>query len=305
MSKIGRTARVHGGRSIAAVAAMIALMGVAQANSTLTVVNQCTKTVWMQQQNIDNAPSVVKLAPGKSHTYKIVKSGDPSTRVWPKLGCDSSGNDCTVGQSVPPCPAAGCTPAMDSLVEASFACITGGSNCPVDKATTYYDVSQVDGFTLPFKVEAQGSASNPACENVSCSGFNVKKGCPSNEDLSSDGKYPALASEDLHAYSPGTKQVIGCFSPCEKLTAATVYGGLGYAATDDQALLYCCPSFENDPEKTNAVREACLAGPVPNTQYVDYVHKTCGDNAYAWAYDDANGLKSCNGTTKIKMTICP
>lgn len=294
----------HGRRGVAAVAAMVALMGVAQAGSSLTVVNKCTKTVWIQQQNIDNAPAVVKIASGKSHTYDIVDSGDPSTRVWPKVGCDSNGDNCTIGQSVPPCPAAGCSPAMDSLVEASFACVSGGTDCPVDSATTYYDVSQVDGFTLPFKVEATGSSPNSACQTVSCSAFNMKTGCPTNENLSSGGLYPHLASEDLHAYAPGTKQVVGCFSPCEKLTAATAYGGLGYKSTDPQALLYCCPSFTKE-KPTEIVQKACTRGPVSKTQYVKYVHKTCNDNAYAWAYDDADGLKSCNGYTNIKMTICP
>lgn len=303
-SRLKSTLR-HGRRGIAAVVALIGLMGVAQAGNTLEVVNQCSKTIWIQQQNINDAPELVWLKPGASHIYNIQTKGDPSTRVWPKTGCDSSGNNCRVGQSVPPCPAAGCAPPVNSILEVNFGCVSGSKKCPVDKAMTAYNVSQVDGFTLPFKVLATGTEPHGGCDPVVCRALDMAARCPTSEDLSSAGKYPKLRREDLRMFSPGTKKVVGCFSPCEKLTAPTAYGGLGYAATDDEALLYCCPSYDGDPAKTEAVKEACLAGPGSKTKYVNYVHNVCRDSAYAWAYDDVNGSKACKGVTNLKMVVCP
>lgn len=305
------------GRRIAAAAvALIALTGAAAAGNTLTVVNQCTQTVWMQQMNINQAPPLVELAPGASYVYQIVNAGDSSTRVWPKTGCDATGNNCTIGQSAPntnnTCPSGGCAPPIDSKVEATFACVTGSGSCPVSGATTSYDGSLVDGFTLPFTITATGSAPGGNCTNVSCPTLDMVNGCPSNENLTSGGKYPntvslpnsvSLQSVDLHAYALGTSNVIGCFSPCEKLTAAVSQGGIGLNPTDKEARAYCCPTSSNP--KLSVTPEECTAGPVSTTQYVQTIHNVCNYTSYAYAYDDANGNKSCNGYTSLTMTVCP
>lgn len=274
----------------------------AQKVNSLTVKNKCGYKIWMQQQNITGAPDIVKIKKGKSYTYSIDPAGVPSARVWPKVGCDGDGQNCEIGQTLPPCPAAGCQPAIDSLVEPTFACV--GHGCDVSKAVTFYDISQVDGYTLPFKLKASGTVDNDACVNVNCNRFS-NSACPKKADLSSDGKYPQYKKVNLKARDPATNDVIGCFSPCEKLTAGTSVGGFGYKADDDQAILYCCPSFKDDPDRTQAVKKACKKGPVPDSDYVSFVHKACRKNAYAWAYDDVNGNHSCTGYVKLKMTVCP
>ena len=35
----------------------------------------------------------------------------------------------------------------------------------------------------------------------------------------------------------------------------------------------------------------CMKGPDPDMEYTQVVHENC--DAYAWAYDDAVGLKAC------------
>lgn len=270
--------------------------------NSLSVKNSCKYTIWMQQQNIASAPEIVKLKSGKSYTYAIDPAGNASARVWPKKGCDKNGQNCKIGQTIPPCPAGGCQPAIDSLVEGTFACVAHG--CDVSTATSFYDVSQVDGYTLPFKLTAKGTETNAACKNVNCKKFS-NSNCPKNENLSSNGKYNQYKSVDLRARNVSTNKVIGCFSPCEKLTAGTASGGYGLAPDSDQAILYCCPSFKNNPAKTKKVQEACLAGPVVDTKYVNFVHKACNSRAYAWAYDDINGNLSCTGYTKLTMDVCP
>jgi hypothetical protein len=272
------------------------------AQNTLKVVNQCSFDVWLQQDNIDFAPQIVKLGPGGKYTYKINPAGDPSTMVWPKTGCNSQGQNCKVGQTRAPCPATGCMPDFNSRVEATWACV--GAGCIIENANTYYDTSQVDGFTYAFKLNATGTVANPACEKVNCNLFSTAN-CPQHEDLSSGGRYPKYADVDLRARSPANNKVIGCFSPCEKLTAGTSAGGYGYKPEDDQAILYCCPSFGSDTKRTKEVKQACLKGPVPKTDYVNFVHKACRDRAYAWAYDDVDGNHSCSGIVDLVMQICP
>jgi len=300
MRGLGHLARLM---SAAAFSFVVSAGGAALADGNkLTVKNACTYKIWIQQLNVDNAPVVVAIKPGKSYTYKIVAKGDESTRFWPKSGCDSSGYNCTVGESQGKpkggayvCPTIGCSPPVDSKVEVNWACV--GSGCDVKTAKSFYDISQVDGFTLPFTIKAAGSVSNPACEKTNCSALDMKKGCPTSEDLSTNGQFPNLKKVDLRMRNPKTNAVIGCFSPCEKLTAAT-FGGLGYAPTAAQAQYYCCPT----PPISSG---QCNAGPVPKTGFVKTVHKACQDKAYAFAYDDADGNHACQGYTDITMTICP
>lgn len=287
---------------VAAVMCILTGPAAAADGNRLTVKNACTTKIWIQQLNVDNAPVVVALKPGASHTYKIVAKGDESTRFWPKSGCDSTGYNCAVGESqgkpkggAYTCPKAGCSPPVDSKVEVNWACV--GTGCSVKSAKTFYDISQVDGFTLPFNIKASGSVNNPACENTKCAALDMKKGCPTAENLSTNGQFPALKKVDLRMRHPTTNAVVGCFSPCEKLTASN-FGGLGYAPGSAEAQYYCCPT----PPISSG---QCNAGPVPKTGFVKTVHKACGDKAYAFAYDDADGNHACQGYTSITMTICP
>jgi len=282
-----------------------ALVGpaVAADGNTLTIKNACTYKIWIQQLNVDGVPTVVAIPAGKKHTYKIKDVGDVSTRFWPKSGCNSQGYNCKVGESQGKpkkgggysCPKQGCAPPVDSKIEVNWACVGGG--CNVGKALTYYDISQVDGFTLPFSVKAEGSKKNSACISTNCAELDMTSDCPTSEDLSTNGKYPSLKKVDLRMREPKSNKIVGCFSPCEKLTGGSNYGGLGYAPSSDEAAYYCCPT----PPISSG---QCQKGPVAKTSYVKNVHKACHGKAYAYAYDDANGNHACQGYTTLTMTIC-
>ena len=77
----------------------------------------------------------------------------------------------------------------------------------------------------------------------------------------------------------------GCYSPCGLLT----YGNWGnpygsHNPASPPADKYCCAgAFNTNP--------TCNSGPVTSMTYSQVVHQHC--NAYAWAYDDAVGLKAC------------
>lgn len=91
--------------------------------------NHCSTAIWIQSagQQLPFDPALVKIEPGGSYSYAVPKEGVPSTRFLPKTGCDETGNNCDV-QSVPPCPAEGCSPPIDTKFEASFGCLVEAEN---------------------------------------------------------------------------------------------------------------------------------------------------------------------------------
>lgn len=263
----------------------------------LTIKSECEQPVWIQQQGHTGSPAVTKLAKGDTATYPIPDAGLPSTRYWPKTGCDDTGNNCKLGQSSPPCPAAGCAPPVDSKLEATWGCTLPKEQCTKTPQghhiqNTWWNSSAVDGFTLPYAIVV--SPESDACSNVTCAALDQTQ-CPSSEDLSQGltQKFPADANVDLHVAGGG-----GCFSPCMALTYPA-FGGKGIQPPSaDAAALYCCPT----PPVSSA---QCNAGPVVNTKYVDAIHKMCLDTAYGFAYDDAKGLRQCDPKVEVTMTFCP
>lgn len=271
-----------------------------------TVKNECVEPIWVQQQGMPaGVASVVKLEHGKSTTYNIPIAGLASTRFWAKTGCDKDGHNCKVGQSSPPCPPAGCAPPVDSKIEATWGCDLAEKDCGKTpqgktlKGATFWNASAVDGYTLPFQIEV-GKGGGAGCEPVNCNEL-WQGQCPSVENLSTGGKYPALAKVNLAVLGPtpdgGSALAMGCFSPCMALTAAND-GGKGYQPGDAQAQMYCCPT----PPISSP---ACNAGPVVKTKYVEAVHAMCHKTTYAFAYDDVLGTRTCTPTTPITMTYCP
>ena len=291
------------------------------AENQLTIVNKCTVPVWIQQDGLPGQQPVIEILPGKSQAYPIALKGVPSTRFWPKLGCDGSGNNCAVGQSSNPCPSnGGCAPPVDSKLEATWGCLTDPASCainpsskqPLDK-NTWFNASLVDGFTLPFDVTVQSGDTSSGCQTpATCPAINYNNACPTSADLSTDGHFPAYAKENLKVIAPNGS-VAGCFSPCGKLTFSKFYGGHQLLPNDPQAAFYCCAQIQGtnplpplDPSQPQGCTNAQNpTAPAPHTSYVDYVHKACNKSVYAFAYDDTVGLRVCQGATLLTFTLCP
>jgi len=279
----------------------------------LRVTNNCNFPLWMQSS--DNVPDqrVVKLDKNASYDYNIPNERLEATRFWPKIGCDAKGS-CELGQSVAPCPPGGCQPPIDSKFEATWA----AQDCPVDKPTaecmTWYNASQVDGYTLPFNIIAKGpDVGKFGCVSTDASKLDLNS-CPSNEDLSQGKKeLEQYKNVDLRIYDKN-KKIIGCMAPCKKLNYPAPWG-LGIDEKKEPALRMCCPT---DPAKLKnntctwanecATPEACSdkrdPASVMNTKYVKALHKMTPD-VYAYAYDDAKGLHTCTGRTKFELVFCP
>lgn len=268
----------------------------------LRVTNKCEVDIWVAQQGFPSDP-LVKLAKNASHDYQIPAAGLASTRFWPKILCDKTGNNCAIGQSSAPCPAKGCAPPVDSKLEVTWGCtLSDKVDCGltpqgVRMLDTFWNASAVDGYTLPFTVAIKGGDGRKSCVPVDCANLATAK-CPSDEDLSNGGANPAYKSQNLATKNPVSGGYAGCFSTCTKLNYPG-WGGDGLnAPAGPVEQMYCCPTPPiSSPQ--------CQAGPVAKTKYVESIHKACKKTTYGYAYDDGLGGRDCSGDTVLEFTVGP
>ena len=253
----------------------------------LRIINRCSEPIWMAHSANVPFPQNLRLDPGQFHDYAIAASGLASARFWPKTGCDASGHACRIGDSGEgggaPCGPGGCQPPIDSKFEATFAAVGSA-------AATFYNLSLVDGFTLPFSVTPVGAgAGQGSCTTSDCSGLRLDV-CPAHE---------ALIDRDLRVRDPGNAgRTIACLSPCKAWNYPAPYG-LGRAESKDPGRHMCCPA----PMTPEACRNAADPLSVVHTSYVAAVHAGC-PTAYSYSYDDAAGLHACPSSTAFAVTFC-
>jgi Thaumatin family len=277
----------------------------------LRVVNRCTAPIWIAHSNNLGADQNVALADGAFHDYDIPAAGLASVRFWPKTGCDASGHGCKTGDNGEgggaPCGPGGCTPPFDSKFEITFSA-TGAAD------PTYYNLSLVDGYTLPFAVRPVGAGAGAGSCVASDCGALTLDACPSNDNLSGGGAFPAFAAVDLRVKDPAdASRTIACMAPCKEWNYPAPYG-LGKSEALDPGLHLCCPT-PIDPASGNCTAgngcigpDACRAASDPlsvvHTSYVGLIHARC-PSAYSYSYDDAQGLHACPSTTGFEVTFCP
>lgn len=274
----------------------------------LTITNGCkSDPLWLANFAFQAPyfPQDLKLPAGATHEFAIPDQGLAATRFWAKWGCDDKGMNCKIGDSGGPgeacSPTAGCAPPIDSKFEATFGCLPGSKTAcahnpsdptqPLD-AVDWWDVSQVDGWTLPYKVDVVGSCPE-APSTIDCSALSLDA-CPDAEELGLPG-----GAENLRLLDPADgKTAVGCYAPCAKLTYQQWGQGHSFTPESKQAQDYCCPTPPITPAQ-------CSGGPVEKTKYVEAVHRLC-PSVYAYAYDDGVGLAKCPAGTRYDVTFyCP
>lgn len=246
-------------------------------------------------------PQDVQISPGGSATFHTGLNGGglSATRFWPKMGCDQSGSNCSIGSSGGPgegcvIRVAGqpddyshCAPPVDSKFEASFA-------VPGSSLYDTVDMSLVDGYSLPFKLETSGGSctrQQAPFTAMDCSALSLSH-CPTTETLG--GKTVSLLAVD-----PKTGLQGGCFSPCMRLTDDK-WNTDGVAPDSEAAGPYCCAGAFGNPDQCNRSPSAIL-----NSEYVQKVHSTC-PAAYGYAYDDKTATIVCSTSTEYTVTFyCP
>lgn len=250
-----------------------------RATPSITITNACSMDVWMAfTPNAGSPPlsdGIVKLpATTGSHSYTLPATGWAG-RFWPKTGCDTTGENCKTGQAVPPCPPDGCQPPADTKVEFFFG-PEGGTERP------YYDVSLVDGYSLPMKITPSGTPSG-TCVETSCA--LSLDACPKSE---------ILKIGDLQVKSG--KEVVQCMSPCKKWTWPKPLGD-GQNEGTQPGLDMCCPNPPVSPMQ-------CRAADIEKTKYVALVRQEC-PTAYSYSFDDKAGSHDCDPGTTFSVTLCP
>ena len=263
----------------------------------------------------------ISLSNGKYYDFDIPDEGLVGARIFAKTGCDSQGNNCIIGDSLPnytgppcpvikgctgectggPCGSTPCQPPLNSLVEFTFGCTTSNvenNNCNIDTDTTSFDTSNVDGFTFPFTLEVLNPINCTRSPNIDASKIDLTQ-CPSSIDLSYDGvntitvngEIVDLTDVDLRYYNKGI--LVGCYSPCQVLTSKYQLPAGVTSATQ-----YCCPT----PPVSS---QQCQFYPAANNLYTQAVRGMVS-NSYTFAYDDMNSLSSCqSGVVKYLMTFLP
>lgn len=258
--------------------------------SRIRVQNAYNEDIWIQHnkpsnKNSPNYPDndnnykpipddeIIQLSPGNYHDYEIDDCYNPSLRLWPKTKCDADGNNCLTGQSKPPCPKTGCSPPFESKVEFTLAYDKDGK-CNKDKwkkgsSKTWYNISFVDGYTLPTTIFAKDEKGNiikdeSKCSTINCENMDISK-CPENEELCTYGcnneENTRVSSDTFNLkVNSGKEGVIGCLSPCQKsVSVKNPYGGLNRDIDKEPSLHMCCPtpkeSLYNGKVVTNNCRE--------------------------------------------------
>ena len=129
----------------------------------LRITNQCAEPIWIVHMESAATAAIpdaqnIKISPNTSYDYNIPNGRVEATRFMPRTGCDATGLDCEIGQSVAPCPTGGCQPPVETKFEATFGSTTPTGTCPgaptqaLGECVTWYNASFVDGYTLPVKV---------------------------------------------------------------------------------------------------------------------------------------------------------
>jgi len=306
--------RATGAAAAAAAALLSAGRLTAAKPDRLRIVNGCeSEALWIAHMAAGSmGPDLqdIKIEPLDFHDFQT-PDGLSATRYWPKMGCDAEGNNCGIGDSGGPgegCVRRGggwddysqCAPPVDTKFEASFG--QNGQPCNPQtpggvemKGCDYVDISLVDGFTLPVKLEIYGdckdSRNGGVVDKIDCTGLSLDA-CPTGEDLRAAGTL------DLQAVHPQTGRVSGCYSPCMRLLDTKWANQEQAMAEDAHVAPYCCPTPPVSPE-------ACRAGPVTRTQFLQVVQEKC-PGAYGYAYDDKNGLLRCSSDTQyVLIYFCP
>ncbi|CAE7176758.1 unnamed protein product, partial [Symbiodinium necroappetens] len=154
----------------------------ARSSSVIRVINKCYKEpIWIAHCCSYNYKQNVKIDGGASHDFPAY-AGLRGFRLWPKMRCNSDGNGCYIGQSGgkgQPCGTDGnwrCQQHVDTKFEATF-----GSR------SDYYDMSMVDGYTLPFQLRLQGCSIPGLGRYLDCSDLTLNA-CPAANKEYYNGK---------------------------------------------------------------------------------------------------------------------
>lgn len=240
---------------------LLAVVAAVQAHE-IRIHNNCPFTIWPGTLNNPGYAlpegGGFKLDAHQTRSFNVADTW--GGRVWGRTGCNAQGHcetgDC--GNKIA-CGGAGGVPPV-SLAEIKF---------DGDGGKDYYDVSLVDGYNLPVRMEPlPGTFRKVSNDHYDC----TRAGC--NSDLNSH------CPNELAVRIGG--RTVACKSACAAFN------------TDE----YCCRGAHNTPQ-------TCKSS-MWRVNYPRIFKQSCPD-AYSYAYDDTSSTFTCRGAPKTGylVTFCP
>jgi len=171
------------------VPVILSVAGLVTSNHPFTVINRCSETIWAGTYGDDDIPAGgnFRLLPNEQRSFTAIR-GWTSGRIWGKTGCDNTGRNCATGEA----PQGGRT-TLQAVTLAEFG---------LDKwnGMDFYDISLVDGFNIPIKIQPMGTHNEPNCRLQGCNfDFGV---CPENFKEHKDGRVIACKSACSATWDP-------------------------------------------------------------------------------------------------------
>ena len=286
---------------------------------------------------------------GATRIFCITDGGAPGGNFRFRMGCDKSGDNCKLGDDTGPMagintlfePSFGCKLNQDNKKEIVPGCAFNPSasehdfpkfpdcisnptpqNCPSIGGTDFFDLSTVDGYTMPMflKVKGTNCRDGKGPRTTTDASMLDIASCPSDgkATLYSDNKKQnALIKKDagISWLTKSGEYLQGCVSPCHWFTG----GGIGDPVNPDPSSLptappwnsanyYCCQGTPGPQDGSGACAKGPKDGaktyPIPLTNYVKSL-KAVGYKGYTWQYDDLEGTMTCDWGEQISLTLVP
>jgi hypothetical protein len=317
----------------------------------MKVVNNSSDTMWMIETPPGGSKPTVaaqwdwwknnygeklRLAKGSTINFCVPDKGAPGGNFRFYTGCDANGNNCIVGSPAGDLsgvntlfePTFGCSPSLDTT-KCAFNPSADAvkhphckdnpnmANCGAIGPGDNFDISAVDGYTVPMLLQAVGTNCNRATTDASMLDLGS---CPSE---TKDTLYSTLAAQEaviLKGVSLLTKNTRGlraCASPCKWFSSTTLGSPKNPVRTPpdgcNSASYYCCGGkcASGDHRCPGCSGADCLVGPKGNSSYpvdkTNFVRQmyAMGYYGYTWAYGDSIGDQGCDWGTKITLTLSP
>jgi hypothetical protein len=234
-------------------------------------------------------------------------------------------------------PTFGCSPSLGGA-ECAFnpsgpakACQSdpGSSNCPPLASADNFDISAVDGYTVPMKVEAQAPAGQSCNRLVTDAGMLDLASCPGEDKstlYSTDPQQQAKIEADagIGLITQDATALRACTAPYKWFQTATLGTPVNPAPSigacdpangtfnsscfhagagcDETQPVTMCPRGSGPQQKVGPNGGGTVA--IQNTHWVQQLY-ALGYGGYSWQYGDGVGDQSCVWGTEVKLTLCP
>jgi hypothetical protein len=274
------------------------------------------------------AAGSVRIDPGQCALFPMPDTSITEIlngRMWPMLGCNDQNQSCSVG----------CSSLFLGLEKCGYGDEGTTTTAPIDsklefticknKGADYFNISGVDGITLPYSFEWVGDDD----EVYQIDAALPQIACPTNEPIyegCSESNCPGEPTYKINLQHTNTKsQYLGCFSPCAYLTNGNRVNFPQCKPNQTPTpSLSCCPhDGGNDKQEctyyccgNGTLSEACNGGPINQTQWCKTIHEHSRivkfptdlsavgkPGIYCQAFDDGIGLKSRASSENAKYKL--